>query len=227
MIDDARTAVFIRSDDIDGPGEIPLSPLNAQARKRGQRLTFVLLALLACGCDQPSPPPSSEHILMARQAALQLDRELRETVLDPLESGSDPSKIIPSYLDIVASAASPTVAGSPIAVKRTALRVRNPGNMADEWEREKLEVFRFALEGGVDPATLEISEIVDGTSGRPELRWMKPMAMEEACLTCHGDRISPDLLDDIEALYPADEATGYYSFEMGGAYSIRIPMKSP
>jgi hypothetical protein len=48
--------------------------------------------------------------------------------------------------------------------------------------------------------------------------------MEETCLTCHGDRIDPPLLDQIEELYPADEATGYYSLEMGGAYSVRIPL---
>ena len=224
MIDETRPAVFVRS--IDGERLHPLSSILSRGPGRGRILRAALLSLVALtgACDRTPPPPSPEDVLAARQSALRLDQELHVMALRSLENGTDARQVLTAYLTVIEGTHSMPAAGRRIDVGRTALRVRNPANAADDWERDKLEIFRFAMEGGVDPATLEISEIVDEATGQRVFRWIKPVAMEETCLTCHGDRIDPPLLDQIEELYPADEATGYYSLEMGGAYSVRIPL---
>lgn len=224
MIGETRPAVFVRS--INGERRHPGSSTLSPGPGRGRILRTALLSLIALtgACDRTPTPPSPEDVLAARQSALRLDRELHLTALSSLENGTDARQVLTAYLTVIEGMHSLPVAGRRIEVGRTALRVRNPANAADDWERDKLETFRFAMEGGVDPATLEISEIVDEATGQRVFRWIKPVAMEETCLTCHGDRIDAQLLDQIEELYPADEATGYYSLEMGGAYSVRIPL---
>jgi hypothetical protein len=162
--------------------------------------------------------------MAARTAALRLDGALRAGVLTPLEEGAPADLALASYLAIVRTQTEGSADPPRLELSRTALRVRNPENAADDWERAKLEIFRFSMDGGVDPATLEISEIVKETNGQTVFRWIKPIAMEESCLTCHGDAIDPKLLDLIEQDYPVDEATGYYASEMGGAYSVRLPL---
>lgn len=224
MIDETRPAVFVRS--IDGEGRHPVSSILPSGPGRGRIVRTVLLLLIAltAACDRTPSPPAPEDVLAARQSALRIDRELHLMALSSLENGTDARQVLTAYLTVIEGTHSLAVAGRRIEIGRTALRVRNPANAADDWERDKLEIFRFAMDGGVDPATLEISEVVDEATGQRVFRWIKPVAMEETCLTCHGDSIDPQLLDQIEELYPADEATGYFSLEMGGAYSVRIPL---
>lgn len=60
----------------------------------------------------------------------------------------------------------------------TSLRLKNPNNAADPWEREALEAFEHG--------TREVSEETE-LGGRTVLRYMRPVYIEPGCLKCHGD----------------------------------------
>jgi len=41
------------------------------------------------------------------------------------------------------------------------------------------------------------------------------------CLACHGDNIAPEVTAAIRAHYPEDQATGFATGQLRGAFSIR------
>lgn len=71
---------------------------------------------------------------------------------------------------------------------------------------------------GVDPATLEKAEIVDGT-----YRYMKALPTQPMCLACHGgaDEIPADVGARLRELYPGDRAVGYEVGQVRGAITVR------
>ncbi len=79
----------------------------------------------------------------------------------------------------------------------TSLQLTNPVNQPDAWERAALESFRQNAE--------EATTIAD-IDGRPHLRMMRPISMEQGCLKCHAD-------------------TGVKVGEVRGGMSVAIPME--
>lgn len=61
----------------------------------------------------------------------------------------------------------------------TSLRLMNPNNAPDAWEREALLTFERGAK--------EISEVVAAPDGKRILRYMRPFYVEQGCLKCHGD----------------------------------------
>ena len=61
----------------------------------------------------------------------------------------------------------------------TSLKLLNPGNNPDRWERDALEAF----EAGAREVT-EMTEI----DGKPYYRFMRPMITQRGCLKCHKDQ---------------------------------------
>lgn len=122
--------------------------------------------------------------------------------------------------------AAPSAASRPEAgffFKRTADRVRNRANAADDWELRQLEGFQYWLDAGMDENTLDVSEVVT-EGGRRWFRWMRPIVMSEACMTCHGEAISDAILTRLGQDYPDDEGTGYAEGDLAGAYSVKIAL---
>ena len=105
---------------------------------------------------------------------------------------------------------------SPWTVGRTALKVRNPANAPDAWERRVLELFAERAEAGEALADLVHAETVDG-----EFRMMKAIATGEPCLACHGKNIEPALAAVIDVGYPQDEARDFALGELRGAFTLR------
>ncbi|WP_054774434.1 diguanylate cyclase [Methylogaea oryzae] len=60
----------------------------------------------------------------------------------------------------------------------TALKLKNPANAPDAWERKALE--------GFDAGNLSDVSTVYSLAGKSYLRLMKPLLMEESCQTCHA-----------------------------------------
>jgi signal transduction histidine kinase len=61
----------------------------------------------------------------------------------------------------------------------TSLKLKNPANEPDHWEKEVLEAF--------DLGETERAE-VEKIDGRLRYRLMKPLLVEESCLACHADQ---------------------------------------
>ncbi len=123
----------------------------------------------------------------------------------------------------------PAVAGSQIAndfslmtghkLKQTSLKVRNPANSPDEWEREVLKL----LESSEHPKGVGIGEMMK-IDGEKRFRFMKPIYVDVGCLKCHGNKseLRPAIRQFLESKYPFDQAFGYKEGELRGGISIII-----
>ena len=126
----------------------------------------------------------------------------------------------------------PAVVGSQVAndfslmtghkLKQTSLKLRNPANAPDEWEKKALKILHSSKDlKGVDFG--EILEIND----EKIYRYMKPIYAEKACLECHGekDKIKLAIRQFLERKYPGDEAFGYKEGDIRGGISIIISLE--
>ena len=108
-------------------------------------------------------------------------------------------------------------------VGRTSLKVRNPANAPDAWERSVLESFEERKTAGEDPAKMEYHEVVR-QDGVKELRYMKAIPTAKLCLACHGENVDSITRTRLEKLYPEDQALGYKAGDIRGAFSISQPL---
>ncbi len=109
-------------------------------------------------------------------------------------------------------------------IARTSLKVRNPANQPDDWERTVLESFDARRAAGEDPAKMEHFEIVE-QSGNRVFRYMKAIpTAAKPCLACHGSKVSPEVEAKLSELYPDDLARGYSAGDIRGAFTITQPM---
>ncbi len=109
------------------------------------------------------------------------------------------------------------------SVARTSLKVRNPGNAPDRFERRVLEQFAERAAAGEDLATMEHVETVE-QDGRKVLRYMKAIPTGELCVACHGADLEPELAARIDALYPDDQARGFEPGDLRGAFTLSRPL---
>jgi hypothetical protein len=180
----------------------------------------------AAACSPQPLQPNAEDILAARQAALAFEARMRMEIVQRLEREEDPVAIYLAYRDNVPGWAKEIGGKLGVEMSRTALRVRNPTNAPDDWETRQMELFEFSREAGLDPGTMEVAEIVE-ENGAKVFRWIRPVVMEEGCITCHGEEIDPRLVTLINQEYPLDEAIDYHETELGGAYSVSKALTPP
>ena len=184
---------------------------------------MALSGLVLAACAGPPPEPDPQDIQQARRAATTLDGRLHREILERLER--DPAEAVQQlYPTRVPTLTDEVSEEFGVTLRRTAFRVRNRANIADDWEYEKLEALEFSIEAGLDPALLEFAEIVEDADGARTFRWIRPIMMTEECLVCHGEQIPVEILDLLAVDYPDDEATGYFEYELGGAYSVSRPI---
>ncbi len=105
-------------------------------------------------------------------------------------------------------------------LKRTSLRVRNPKNAPDAWERRVLKKFTAEISAGRNLHTLEYGEVVV-EDGKRVFRYAKAIPTGKICLMCHGAKIRPALRRKILELYPEDKAVGFREGELRGIFSLK------
>jgi len=106
-------------------------------------------------------------------------------------------------------------------ISRTSLKLRNPANAPDEWEKAALESFATKANVGANLETLAFSQVVVDEDGRKVFRMMKAIPVAKQCLACHGDKIKPELSQHLQTLYPEDNATGFNQGDLRGAFSLK------
>lgn len=107
-------------------------------------------------------------------------------------------------------------------VSRTALRVRNPSNAPDDLQRAVLEQFAADLASGHLQPPLEAAVEIN-RGGSIERRYMRAIPTDALCLTCHGTELAPDVKAAIAKAYPEDQATGFTTGQLRGAFSVIWP----
>jgi len=108
-------------------------------------------------------------------------------------------------------------------VGRTALKLRNPKNAPDAWEKAVLEEFDKKISEGADPKKLVKAEIVE-EDGKKVFRFMKAIPTMKPCLTCHGEKVKEEVLAVIRKHYPQDQATGFKLGQLRGAFTLKKPL---
>lgn len=166
--------------------------------------------------------PTREQMDEARALARRFSERLQAALKGALEEGGPVAAIG------ICREQAPSIAGElsregDWAVGRTALRVRNPRNAPSVRERAVLMRFLRRAEAGEDLADMEHAAIL-GESGDRHLHYMKAIATDGVCLTCHGTTLGPELKDAIRASYPADAATGFEQGELRGAFTFVKPL---
>ena len=108
-----------------------------------------------------------------------------------------------------------------LTIKRTSLKLRNPNNAPDAWEKKILTAFQQKLAGGTPVEQLVHSEKIKTSSGT-QLRMMRAIPTQGFCLSCHGDKqtMSKELAETLKQFYPHDLATGYQAGQIRGAFSV-------
>ncbi len=108
-------------------------------------------------------------------------------------------------------------------VGRTSLKLRNPNNAPDAWERETLLLFEKRKLAGEDITKMEHAEEVteDGTK---RFRYMKAIPTIDICTKCHGKDLDPDAETQLRESYPEDKARGFEAGDIRGAFTITQPM---
>lgn len=204
---------------------------------------LALTATIAFACDDPKPapePPSAAESAAASaspsasapsaspEAALTkqartLTKDFAEALKAALMKGMGQGG--PTAAVKVCHTEAPTIAdgiegAEGWTVARTSLKLRNPDNAPDDWEREQLERFEKEKASGKPADQLEASAIVDA-GGTKTFRYMKAIPTAAMCLTCHGSELASDVESTLDELYPKDAARGFAAGDLRGAFTLQ------
>ena len=104
-------------------------------------------------------------------------------------------------------------------VRRTSLKVRNPGDAPDKWDLKVLEMFEQRRQAGESLKSMEYSDVV--LQGDKRLFWyMKAIPTGKVCLQCHGSDLKSKVADQLDSLYPFDQARGFKVGDIRGVFSL-------
>ncbi len=182
------------------------------------RVLAVAVLVLAAGCGgepaRPDPAAVAAAEAKAADAADRLGRALMAELTAALGKGG-PSTAVDVCGSVAERVAAEVSAGSGVTARRTSLRVRNPKNAPDAWEKGVLD--RWAAGEAPGP----VSEVVGG-----ELRQARPILLKNFCIVCHGGPgdIDPKTREAVAKRYPSDAATGFKEGDLRGAFSLRVPL---
>lgn len=189
------------------------------------RASPIVLVLVITLC--PATAPFADEDLAARigasrQAIKSFAGALQKQLKSALTDGG------PTAAIDVCNIAAPEIAetastASGWSVRRTSLKLRNPGNAPDAWELAVLRDFEVRKAAGEDPGTLDHAEIVVG-DGQRTFRYMKAIPTQPVCIVCHGTSIAPEVTAKLDDLYPEDRARGFEVGDIRGAFSIAQPV---
>lgn len=186
---------------------------------------LALFAILACA-DSRAPAESpvtvdSATLATARKAADALGADLVTMLTAELNRGG-PAAAIAVCADS-AQVRTERHNAEGVLVRRVGTRLRNPANAPDSVERAVLDAFAAAI--AESRALPDTAFVGSDAMGRPEVRYLRAIRLQEFCLACHGpvDSIAPAVRAAIAERYPDDQATGYSVGELRGAISVRIP----
>ncbi len=185
------------------------------------RAALYLIALLlsaTVSAEQADPAMMAK----ARDLAAEFVAALKPQLKGALQS-QGPAGAIAVCADVAPQIADSLSQTSGWTVKRVSLKYRNASRaVPDNWESRQLA--RFDAEASETDAdtVLEHGEVV-GT----RFRYLKAQRVEPVCLVCHGQQLSPDVIEALDTYYPDDIATGYSLGDVRGAISLSQTVANP
>lgn len=158
--------------------------------------------------DEPDDPADDPR----RERADEADRQLRQTLMGRVMEVAE-QEGFEAAVDVCHEEAMPLTeqVGEEydVAIGRVSDRLRNPDNTGEKWVWEMIEE-------------------ADGEAhyrANDQLRAVKPIHIAQPCTNCHGatDELADGVLEQIEAHYPEDEATGYEAGDLRGWVWVEVP----
>lgn len=191
-------------------------------------LLAALGAVLATGFvsaqpDDAEQPEVDAEVMASRAAAQQFGKTLKEALQQAIKSGGPVNGIVVCHgqADQIAARLS---AELEMLVGRTSLKVRNPNHAPDAWESAVLKQFEARKAQGEPASQLEFFAVIDDDQGQKTFRYMKAIPTAALCLTCHGEKIAPEVDAELKKLYPYDKARGFKEGDLRGAFTIAKPL---
>lgn len=184
-----------------------------------RRTLFVFLLGLLAG--PLGAETGEERVLQSRKVVKEFMGQLKGELKAAMKAGGPVNAIG------VCKNKAPAIAGQLSEkygwrVARTSLKVRNPNNEPDAWERKVLESFEQRKQQGEDVKKMEFAEVVT-VDGKQEFRYMKAIPTGKVCLQCHGAQIKPEVEAVLKQEYPRDQARGFRQGDIRGAFTITRP----
>jgi len=180
------------------------------------RKSIVIGVLIAAlGCSQPAPQVSETEMARAQSTLAPFKEQLVDALTGALEEGGPTNAIHVCRERAPEIAAALSVGG--VRMGRTSHKLRNPANAPQPWVEPLLEAY---VENPTDTRPRAVY-VDDSTIG-----YVEPIYMMSFCLSCHGPSIEPDLLAEIDSVYPEDQATGFRDKELRGLFWVTLP-RSP
>jgi hypothetical protein len=175
--------------------------------------TFTWLVLLIASTE--SPADDDPRLAESREIVQDFAGRMQTALLSAMANGG-PANAIGVCKDVAPAIASELSRERGAAVSRTSLRLRNPANLARDWQLDVLRDFDARRAADAVPEYYE--SLPDG-----QFRYMKAIPTGGLCLACHGTAIPDDVRDLLDEHYPHDRARGYATGDIRGAFSIIWP----
>lgn len=183
------------------------------------------IAVAALAATLPAAAQSlDERLAQSREAVRSFGDRLRGELQAAMQAGG-PVRAVEVCTSVAPAIAADESHRRGREIGRTSLRVRNPANAPDAWERETLQLFEARKAAGEDPATLERHAEVVAPGGRRLFRYMKAIPTAQPCTACHGRDLAPEVRAAILERYPEDQATGFVVGDLRGAFTIVQPLE--
>ena len=187
-----------------------------------------LLTIIALGLGLTAPgayaADYSDELDASRKTVKEFMQTLKKELQSSMQEGGPVNAV--SVCNLTAPAIANTYSvRNGWEVGRTSLKLRNPNNAPDAWERSVLEAFEERKLAGEDPVQMEFHEVVR-VDGDKQLRYMKAIPTSRPCLACHGEALDSIVKTRLEKLYPHDQALGYREGDIRGAFTITQPLSS-
>ena len=177
----------------------------------------VLLAVALTACLFVSVRAAEEDPLQAqsRELVQKFAAQLQQALQGAMAEGG-PVAAIAVCRDEAPKIASRMSRAHGASVGRTSLRVRNALNTPTAWQREVLQAFQANHTPGAPPQEY-FARNANGA------RYMSSIELKGLCVTCHGQQLGGKIRDQLAADYPHDQAVGYRTGELRGAFSVVWP----
>ncbi|MBS1213298.1 MAG: glutamate synthase [Proteobacteria bacterium] len=179
-----------------------------------RKVIFLLSALPLAPCAAEMP----DYVSASREAVAEFSTVLKSELESAMKAGGPVNAIQVCQLKAPGIAAAVSKARG-LRIARTSLKLRNPANAPDAWERAVLDRFQQQATDGADLSALEHYEVVE-TDGRKTFRYMKAIPTQGVCLNCHGGQIAPEVRAVLDRLYPNDQARGFKPGDLRGAFTV-------
>lgn len=187
-------------------------------------LATLTLMLAAFPNNKAMADDTQDRVATSRGAVTALFDALKTELVAALKAGS-PADAIPTCHLKAIPITTEIAEKKGWRVARTSLKLRNPANAPDSWERGVLEKFEAKKLAGENPATMEFYEIVL-MNGKKVFRYMKAIpTAKEPCLLCHGSDLKPEVVAQLKEIYPQDQARDYKEGDIRGAFTISQPLE--